>query len=201
MQQLLDSMVAHTLGDCTAAKVARFHAEGLPAARRLAPVTTGSTLTAANVHGPRETEFVTAVMAVITWLVVGLDKRQLKDKAARQQALELLCALSDVLHAQLAAPPSQTSTGSTSSSSRASHKAKGSTLSRVLKLKPAGEATGHTCITCSLLAQLVEVEAAGCHPEYMYTPSITAYLQSPQHCHSCPCWAHLLDQVDGTPPG
>jgi hypothetical protein len=134
--------------------------EGLPAARRLAPTTSERTLTPQEVQAVGKEDFFMCLMSTIAWLLEGLDQQHLKGKAVRQQALELLCAMSDVMYGLMAAPPGQPSTfaiattmtgissGISSSSSSSRIQQRGSALAWVLQRKPPGEAGCHVHGCC-----------------------------------------------------
>jgi hypothetical protein len=141
VKQVIESICAHTLGECTPGLVARFHSEGLPPARILAPISEESRLTAANASLAVREDLKSCAFSTIIWLLDGLEQQHIKGKAVTQQALELLCAMSDLLVASLtAAAP-----GQTSSSSRTQKGSKDTAMGWMLQHTPPGEARQHTC--------------------------------------------------------
>jgi hypothetical protein len=97
-QRLMTAMAAVNKEDWTAAALAQLHADALPAARRLAPLTGGRPLTPAEVKVPGKTPLSGHVLGSLAWVVRGLREQHFTaNEELRQQASELLCALADVL--------------------------------------------------------------------------------------------------------
>jgi hypothetical protein len=149
--RLLDTLDATRVLGWSAATVVQLHSKAVPAARRIAPLDQACMLAAADLPGVSKERCLAYVSGAMEWLLPGLSEQHSKDQDMNQQTCELLCALSDVLCALLAAPPSAASSGG-------SHSGPATTLSEVFNLDSTGKPLGSCCSNC-LLACICRTQA------------------------------------------
>jgi hypothetical protein len=133
LKQLVEALATTDTGNWSAAALARLHAKALPAARCLVPIDDRLTLLLSGVE--RGHVLVPSTMTNLDWLLLGLKEQHFTSRAATQQACELLCALSDVLYASLAADSPEYTTANTSR-----HRRTCPTFVKVMQQPYAGEA-------------------------------------------------------------
>jgi hypothetical protein len=133
LQRLLAAMAAPTPADWSAAELERMHRSILPAARYLAPTDGDRPTTVPDIKAYGKEKVVVALKGFMGHLVTALDEEDIRARGLAQQACDMLCALSDVLHEALA--PGARSSGRP--------KLKDAAVFQFMQMPAAGEATQH----------------------------------------------------------
>jgi hypothetical protein len=138
LQRLLGAIDATRVPGWSAATVVQLHSGVVPLVRLIAPLDQACILAAADLPGVSKEQCLACVSGAMGWLLPGLSEQLPEDQDLTQQTCEVLCALSDVLCALLAAPPSGASSGG-------SHSGPATTLSWVFELDSTGKPLGSCC--------------------------------------------------------
>jgi hypothetical protein len=142
-KQLVMAMAAVDRGGWSAADLRQLHTEGLPAARRLAPLVGVQPIASSEVKATDRMFLAVKVVGCLIWVNKGMKEEHFTEEALIQPACELLCALSDVFHALLIVDESEPS------SSSGTQPVRSTAFSRFLQLKQAASEARQLGSTCT----------------------------------------------------